>query len=79
MQIYEASFGNVQSMDYETCRFVCTSMTRGLAMLKIWNMKISCFVAGLRSIQCIIIRHVLAPASDEICKVLDLHTFAAHL
>ena len=36
-------------------------------------------VAGLRSIQCIIIKHVLAAARDEICKVVDVHTCAAHL
>ena len=42
----------------------------------LWN---CIFVAGLRPIQCIIIRHVLAAARDEVCKVLDLHTFAAHL
>ena len=40
MQIYETSPGNAQSMDYETCRFVYTSMKRGLAMLEVWNMKI---------------------------------------
>ena len=40
MQIYETSFGNGQSLDYETCRFVYTSMKRGLAMLKVWNMRI---------------------------------------
>ena len=40
MQIYETSSGNGQSMDYETSRFVYTSMKRGLAMLKVWNMRI---------------------------------------
>ena len=40
MQIYETSFGNGQSIDYETCRFVYTSMNRVLAMLKAWNQKI---------------------------------------
>ena len=33
----------------------------------------------IRSIQRIIIKHVLAVARDEICKVLDLHTLSAHL
>ena len=40
MQIYETSSGNGQSMDYETSRFVYTSMKHGLAMLKEWNMRI---------------------------------------
>ena len=35
---------NGQSMDYENCRFVCTSMKRGLAMLKVWSMKIVCLL-----------------------------------
>ena len=32
------------------------------------------FVAGLRSIQCIIIRHVLACARNGVCKTIDVHT-----
>ena len=31
---------------------------------------------GLRSIPRIIIKHVLAAARDEVCKVKDLHTFS---
>ena len=31
-------------------------------------------VVGLRSIPRIMIKHVLAVARDEICKVVDLHT-----
>ena len=76
MQIYERLFGNAQNMDYETCRFVCTSMKRGLPVAKIWIMKIG---AGLRSITCIIIKHVSATDRDEICKVLHLHTLSAPL
>ena len=33
------------------------------------------FVAGLRSIQCIIIKRVLVCARDELCKNINLHTF----
>ena len=33
------------------------------------------FVAGLRSIQCIITRRVLGCARDELCNVIDLRTF----
>ena len=79
MEIYETLFGNGQRMDYENCRFVCTSMKRGLAMLKSMDYEHCMFVAGLRSIPRIIIKHFLASARDAICKVLDLHTFAAHL
>ena len=40
MQICETLFGNGQSVDYENCRFVCTSMKSGLAMLNVWIMNI---------------------------------------
>ena len=36
-------------------------------------------VYHVRSITCITIRHVLAAARDEICKILDLRTLSAHL
>ena len=68
-------------MNYAKFRFThvcCTSMKRGSAVVKVWIVK-SVIVAGLRSVQRIIIKHVLVAARDELCKVLDLHTFAAHL
>ena len=39
----------------------------------IWKLYLCCC---LPSIQCLIIKHVLAPAMDEIYKVLDVHTFS---
>ena len=53
MQIYGASFGSGETMDYEHCLFV----------------------AGLRSIQCIIIKLNSVCARDELCKMIDIHTF----
>jgi len=40
MEIYETLFGNGESMDYENCCFVCTSTKLGLAIVKIWILKI---------------------------------------
>ena len=67
MYIYQTSFGSRRSVDYENCRFVRKSKKGGLAMVKVWIMRmVFClFVACLCSIQRLIIKHVLACARNE--------------
>ena len=64
---------------------ICNVLDLHTCVAHLWNVvwpwlkyglwKVIVFV-GLRSIPRIIIKHVLAAARDEICKVLDLHTFS---
>ena len=70
--------GSCQGRNMQSLRFThicCTSMNVVRPCLNYGLWKVIVFV-GLRSIPRIIIKHVLAAARDEICKVLDLHTFS---
>ena len=70
--------GSCQGRNMQRIRFThmcCTSLKRGLALVKLWIMKSVVFV-GLRSIPRIIIKHSLASARDEICKIVHLHALS---
>ena len=64
----ETLFGSGQTMDCDHCRFVCKSMKRGLAIVKVWILRIVSVVAGVRSILCIIIKDALAVARQIIMQ-----------